>query len=135
MWSVSQQVRSAGSAASAAPLLATVQLQARRLVDVEGRYPLDVVSQLGTLSVSGVSVTAQAAGTDEVSAHRSGETEFVMAAVSGDDCLVLVDRIGGSVSWVRVRQGAESCSAAALEQTVLALPVGGTSIAPQQVES
>ena len=135
-WSTSQQVRSSGSAAGAAPLLATVQAQARRLVAVDGRYPVDLVSQLAGLSVPALAVTAQAATADSaVSAYRSSDYTLVLAAVSGGDCLVLVDRLDGSSSWIRIRESAASCTASVLHETVLALPAAGTSNAPQQVES
>jgi prepilin-type N-terminal cleavage/methylation domain-containing protein len=135
-WSASQLVRSSGSAAGAAPLLATVQVQARRLVGVDGRYPADLVSQLAGLSVPGLAVTTQGATADnDVSAYRSSEYALVLAAVSGVDCLVLVDRLDGSSSWIRIREAADSCSASVLQATALALPAAGTSDAPQQVES
>ena len=134
-WGASQMLRSSGSSATAVPLLTSAQVEARRLSDTDGTFPSDIVDQLVGLSGDGLTFTVQGASDlMTVSVYRSNDSSLVLAAISGADCLVLVDRVLASSTWSVVLDAAESCSAPLWATTVVALPTVGTPTAPQRIE-
>jgi prepilin-type N-terminal cleavage/methylation domain-containing protein len=134
-WGASQMLRSSGSSATAVPLLTSAQVEARRLSDTDGTFPSDIADQLVSLSGDGLTFTVQdVSDLMTVSAYRSNDSSLVLAAIAGADCLVLVDRVLASSTWVLVLDAADSCSAPLLTTTVVALPAAGTPTAPQRIE-
>jgi len=127
-------VRSNTEGAAAGPLLSVAQLEARRLSAPDGGFPADAAGSLVALSASGLTFT-QAASTDTetVSVYRIDEESLVLATVSGDDCLVLLDRPFGSSTWAVFRGEADDCVAGELAGAAAALTPGGSSSVPQEV--
>lgn len=126
-------VRDRSAARSAAPLLLAGQLEVRRAASTTGVFPTNLFSLLPSPSSQLTFLAGDADSATEVSVLRSSSTEVVLAAPSGADCLVLVDRPHGSSTWALVGGAGPVCAAADLAGDVLALAHEGSSSAPQEV--
>jgi len=125
-------IRASTEGVAAGPLLAAAQLEARRLTDDSGEFPSGVVADLVAVSDSSLGFSSGAASSSTVSVYRVDGSSLVLAAVSGPDCLVLLDRPGGASTWA-LFVAVPSCSAAGLAGEVSGLPSGGSSASPQEV--
>jgi hypothetical protein len=126
-------VRGNSAGVATGPLLSVAQLEARRMIS-SGEFPVGVVDDLVSLSDTSLTFTGTAAteaGT--VSVYRIDGESLVFAAPSGEDCLVLVDRLYGSSTWARVLEAASDCSAGDLVGTATGLVPGGSAASPQEV--
>lgn len=127
-------VRSNTDGTAAGPVLAVAQLEARRLSSPDGGFPSTTVEDLVALSTSSLTFTSTVSTSIEtVSAYRIDEESLVLATVSGDDCLVLLDRPFASSTWAVFAGDAATCVAGDLAGAAAALAPGGSASAPQEV--
>lgn len=127
------RVRESTEGAAAGPLLSVAQLEARRLTDSSGEFPATIEASLSALSSAQLSTTSAAASGDVVSVYRVDEGKLVLAARSGDDCLVLLDRAAGSPTWAKFLGEGDACQASLLTAEVVALAPGGSPSSPLEV--
>jgi Tfp pilus assembly protein PilE len=128
------RVRENTEGAAAAPLLSVAQLEARRLTDVSGEFPESLEADLSALSDSELATTSGAASDGVVSVYRVDEQTLVLAARSGDDCLVLLDRVSSVPTWAKFLGLGLSCQASLMAAEVTALAAGGSPASPLEVE-
>ena len=126
-------LRESTAGVASGPLLAAGQLEARRFTDVAGEFPADVVDALLAVSDSSLGFSAGPASGSVVSVYRIDESSLVLAAVSGPDCLVLLDRPAADATWALFRGESDGCSASALAAQVVTLSAGGSPTSPQEV--
>lgn len=120
--------------AAAGPMLTVAQLEARRLSSPDGGFTEDALEVLVALSDASLMFTSSAStGTDTVSVYRIDEESLVLAMVSGEDCLVLLDRPFASSTWAIFRNQADACLASALAGSIAGLPAEGSPTLPQEV--
>lgn len=132
----SQRVRDAGATTTAASVLASVQLEAQRYVSVAGEFPVGIVANLTSASTGTIEVIAgTSTGNSTVSATRADQNTLITATVSGNDCLVLVERLQGTDTWAVFVGDRPACNAAGLSSAAQLLVHDGSAVSPQRVGS
>lgn len=127
-------VRDNTEGTAAGPVLVVAQLEARRLSASDGSYASTTVADLVARSTDALTFTDSAAtDVETVSVYRVDEESLVLATVSGDDCLVLLDRPFASSTWAIFKGDASLCTAGGFAAASVALTPGGSASAPQEV--
>jgi prepilin-type N-terminal cleavage/methylation domain-containing protein len=119
---------------AAGPMLTVAQLEARRLSSPDGGFAEDALEALVALSDASLTFTSAAStDTETVSVYRIDEESLVLAMVSGEDCLVLLDRPFASSTWAVFRTQADACLASTLAGSIAGRAQGGSPTLPQEV--